>query len=200
MTEPLASTGVDTPAEMPPGGPLAPADAERLRRLFEDHFDFAWRFLTRQGLDPAEIDDVVQDGLLIMVRKAPVHLTPSEERAYLCGVIRRIAMAVRRKRRVYEDPEAAELRDPAPGLDELVDRQRACSTLDQILARLSEELRSVFVLHEIEQMTMIDIASALAIPAGTVASRLRRARELFAAEIAGWWELSPAEIPGRRQT
>ena len=40
--------------------------------------------------------------------------------------------------------------------------------------------RAVFVLHEIEEMTLSEIASALTIPQGTVASRLRKARRLFA--------------------
>jgi hypothetical protein len=42
------------------------------------------------------------------------------------------------------------------------------------------ELRSVFTLFELEQMTMLQIAGLLELPQGTVASRLRRARELFA--------------------
>ena len=44
---------------------------------------------------------------------------------------------------------------------------------------MSEELRAVFVLHDIERLTMADIADALELKPGTVASRLRRAREDF---------------------
>jgi len=41
----------------------------------------------------------------------------------------------------------------------------------------------VFVLYEIEQLTSVEIADIVGVPAGTVASRLRRAREDFQARI-----------------
>jgi RNA polymerase sigma-70 factor (ECF subfamily) len=44
---------------------------------------------------------------------------------------------------------------------------------------LSLELRAVFVLYELEDFTMAEIARTLELPPGTVASRLRRARETF---------------------
>ncbi|MFT3771354.1 MAG: sigma factor-like helix-turn-helix DNA-binding protein [Minicystis sp.] len=43
------------------------------------------------------------------------------------------------------------------------------------------DLRAVFVLFELEQATMAEIAAMLDLPPGTVASRLRRAREHFQA-------------------
>ena len=53
-----------------------------------------------------------------------------------------------------------------------------------MLAELPLELRAVFVLYELEQMTMAEIAESLALPPGTVASRLRRARSSFEALAA----------------
>jgi RNA polymerase sigma-70 factor (ECF subfamily) len=44
---------------------------------------------------------------------------------------------------------------------------------------MRDDLRTVFVLHDIEGLTMAEIADALALNPGTVASRLRRAREDF---------------------
>ena len=44
---------------------------------------------------------------------------------------------------------------------------------------MSEELRSVFILHTFEELTMAEIAELLELPPGTVASRLRRARGMF---------------------
>ena len=48
-----------------------------------------------------------------------------------------------------------------------------------MLESLPLDLRTVFVLYELEELTMVDIARALEIPTGTVASRLRRARQAF---------------------
>jgi RNA polymerase sigma-70 factor (ECF subfamily) len=46
------------------------------------------------------------------------------------------------------------------------------------------DLRTVFVLFEIEEITMAEIAALTGLPSGTVASRLRRAREEFRIQAA----------------
>jgi RNA polymerase sigma-70 factor (ECF subfamily) len=51
--------------------------------------------------------------------------------------------------------------------------------LDELLAALSPELRRVFVLANVEQCAIVEIAELEGIPQGTAASRLRRAREQF---------------------
>lgn len=48
--------------------------------------------------------------------------------------------------------------------------------LEQALARIDPELRSIFLLREVEGLSYHDIAAALSIPEGTVGSRLNRAR------------------------
>jgi RNA polymerase sigma-70 factor (ECF subfamily) len=63
--------------------------------------------------------------------------------------------------------------------------------LDDLVAQLPDDTRPVFVLFELEGMTMASIAGCLDLPAGTVASRLRRARELFAAQVARLEARSP---------
>jgi RNA polymerase sigma-70 factor (ECF subfamily) len=61
----------------------------------------------------------------------------------------------------------------------LLDERRRLELLDGLLARLPEDLAEVFVLFELEELTMAEIARLLDLPPGTVASRLRRARERF---------------------
>ena len=65
--------------------------------------------------------------------------------------------------------------------DEAIDARRRRRWLDDVLDSLTEEHRAVLVLVDIEEQTMADASDALGIPPGTVASRLRRARELFEA-------------------
>ncbi len=69
--------------------------------------------------------------------------------------------------------------DPGPGLEDRIDQARARATVESILDAMPLELRAVFVLFELEQVTMAEIATLLDLPRGTVASRLRRAREHF---------------------
>jgi RNA polymerase sigma-70 factor (ECF subfamily) len=56
--------------------------------------------------------------------------------------------------------------------------------LDEVLDALPMDLRAPFVLFELEELSTAEIAAMLSVPAGTVASRLRRAREEFRAIVA----------------
>jgi RNA polymerase sigma-70 factor (ECF subfamily) len=57
------------------------------------------------------------------------------------------------------------------------DREEARELLARALEKLAPELRAVFLLREVERLPYSEIAAALEIPMGTVASRLNRARE-----------------------
>jgi len=72
---------------------------------------------------------------------------------------------------------------PLPSPDELTDQKRAREALDLLLERLEMDTRTVFVLFELDGFTVPEIADVLAIPLGTAASRLRRAREHFQALV-----------------
>jgi RNA polymerase sigma-70 factor (ECF subfamily) len=77
-----------------------------------------------------------------------------------------------------------EVLDASPSPEEVADQHRARALLDEVLDAMSMELRAVFVLFELEEMQTSEIAAVLDLPAGTVASRLRRAREEFQGIVA----------------
>ena len=68
---------------------------------------------------------------------------------------------------------------PEPNAEQLLERRQARALLDQLLDEMPEDLRVVFVLFELEELSTPQIAELCALPIGTVASRLRRAREEF---------------------
>lgn len=157
----------------------------RLRRMVGDHFDFAWRSLVRLGVPPADADDAAQQVFLVASERLS-DIADGDERAFLFGTCLKIASRHRRtleRRRESGEPVPPSLPDPAPNAEELCDRAKARVVLDRVLDRLPLDVRAVFVLFELEQQTMAEIARTLALPPGTVASRLRRARELFAAAL-----------------
>ena len=158
---------------------------DRLSTMFHHHYDFVWRSVRRLGVPEDAADDAAQEVFVVASRKLDA-IDDGKEKAFLFGTAIRVAAAVRRalQRRRQSCDEQAEPIDAAPALDDLVDRKRAREVLDHLIAQLPEETRPVFVLFELEGMTMAQIASFLDIPAGTVASRLRRARERFAAYVA----------------
>jgi RNA polymerase sigma-70 factor (ECF subfamily) len=170
--------------ELAPGGASTAADASgtsRLAKLVEFHFDFVWRSLRRLGVPEAQADDATQQVWLVVAKRLP-DIAPDRERAFLFGTALRVASDARRAvARLREVPgiEESQAVDPRPRADEVVDQKRARALLDDILEELPMSLRAVFVLYELEEMSVSDIASLLSIPRGTVASRLRRARKEF---------------------
>jgi RNA polymerase sigma-70 factor (ECF subfamily) len=174
-----------------PGGPasvlaLGARDEARLRGLVGEHFDFVWRSLRRLGVPQGEVDDCAQQVFLVAARKlADIQL--GSERAYLFSTSMRVASDARRsrnRRREVADDEAAEPHDPSPDPEEVADQRRARALLDEVLEELPMELRAPFVLFELEEVPTAEIAVMLDVPVGTVASRLRRAREEFHKIIA----------------
>jgi RNA polymerase sigma-70 factor (ECF subfamily) len=188
-----AARGVDSerrPAAAPPSAPVAapraPADPARLRRILDEQFDFVWRSLRRFGLDADRADDAAQQVFVIASRKLDV-IQPGSERSFLFGTAMRVASdmrrsAIRRREVPTEDAGADLVSGDRP--DELLDQRRAREMLDHVLDAMDLDLRSVFVLFELEEMSTAEIAAFLAIPPGTVASRLRRAREEFQEKVA----------------
>lgn len=165
----------------------ARAMPDRLSTLFHEHFDLVWRTVRRLGVPSSVIDDAAQEVFVVAQRKLDL-IEPGKERAFLYGTALRVAADVRRARNRRGDPKDVELDvlpdQETPSVDDLVDRKRQRAMLDEIIARLPDDAREVFVLYELEQLTMAEIATCLEVPAGTVASRLRRARELFEAAVA----------------
>lgn len=157
------------------------SDPRSVSQLVQENFDFVWRSLRRFGLSDADADDAAQQVFIVLARRLP-EIQAGRERAFMFGAALKVASRWRRsekRRREVGSTECDALSSPEPGPEAMVDRRRAAELLDRVLDALDDDLRAVFVLHEIEHLTMAEIAELLAIPHGTVASRLRRAREHF---------------------
>ncbi len=155
--------------------------------MIELHADFVFRALRRLGVPEFAADDASQQVWIVVARKLDI-IDPARERSYLFGTAMRVASEERRARgRRRESPlddDGEAPLDPATGArpstpDQALEERRARAFLDAVLETLPMELRAVFVLYELEELTTPEIARMLEIPLGTAASRLRRAREQF---------------------
>lgn len=169
----------------PSSNAAAQAPADRLRRMVGDHFEGLWLFLRRLGVLEVEIDDAIQEVILIAANRL-ADIAADSERSFLFSTAFRVAAAARRKRagrHEISDEVLSDQHDPAPGPDALSDQARARAMLDAVLAQMPIDLRAVFVLYEIDERTMSEIATLLDLAPGTVASRLRRARLHFDTQV-----------------
>lgn len=165
--------------------PIPAVAVERVTALVEAHYDFVWRTLCFVGLDDAAAEDGAQQVMCILARRID-DVAPGAERSFLFSTAMRVAGTLRRTSGRH--PESAEedleaIVAATPSAEELVDDRRAHEVLRQVLDAMPVELRIVFVLYEIEEMTMREIAETLGIPPGTAASRLRRGRGAFQAIV-----------------
>lgn len=159
----------------------SPLDKTDVSRLVADNADFVWRSVRRLGVPESLADDATQQVFVVLMSKVETIL-PGRERAFLFGVAMNVASHVRRslaRRREVAESASFEVVDASPLPDAALDRRRARALLDLVLDELELDLRTIFVMAELEEMSMADIADVLQLPAGTAASRLRRAREEF---------------------
>jgi RNA polymerase sigma-70 factor (ECF subfamily) len=167
------------------GFPMGRARAARFRELVDQQFEFVWRSVRRLGVPPADADDAAQEVFLVAAKNLD-NIPAESERAFLFGTSLRVASTRRRSaRRRPEELDAASDERAGGALDpeELAELARARPLLQEILDGMNDELRAVFVLAEVEELPVREIAELLGVPQGTVSSRLRSAREKFHAGI-----------------
>lgn len=152
------------------------ADHLRLERMFTSYHAAVWRILRRRGLSSAAAADATQEAFAMAVERLD-EIAPENEKSFLIRNALQVARTMGRREQKWQleedmDERGAEMR--------AADQRRANIELcDLALSKVAPELAEVFVLFELEEMSSPEIAQLLGIPLGTVASRLRRAREEF---------------------
>ncbi|MBX3212093.1 MAG: sigma-70 family RNA polymerase sigma factor [Labilithrix sp.] len=155
--------------------------------VYREHFAFVWRSARRLGVGEASIDDVVQEVFVIVHRRLGEFEGRSALRTWLFGITLRVArdhrrQAARKRPEAAVDPDT--LRATSPGPAEAMERAEAARVLHAILDEMDDDRREVFVMAELEQMTMPDIAETLGVNVNTAYARLRAARQAFEAALA----------------
>jgi len=153
--------------------------------MAKQHYAFIWRSLRRLGVQPQSVDDAAQQVFVLAAEKVG-RIAPGCERPYLFQTAVRITMSIRRtyaqRREAMLGEALEEVVDPEPLPDARAELLQQRRYLDELLDTLPMDQRTVFVLFEIECMETAEISAVVGIPIGTVASRLRRARETFRRE------------------
>jgi RNA polymerase sigma-70 factor (ECF subfamily) len=161
-----------------------PARDALLAELLRQHYGTVWRTLRRVGIDADRVDDAAQEVFIVLSRKLEF-IEEGRERNYLLSASLRVAANFRRahraRREVLDDRVLEDQTDPVPSADRLIEQKRLREVLDEVLERFPADIRTAFVLFELEGLSVPEIAELTETKVGTVSSRLRRARELFLA-------------------
>lgn len=160
-----------------PASPTEPARSYSFAEIFRDHARYLWRALLGLGVRPGDVDDVCQEVFLIVHRRLP-EFDGRALRSWLYAICLRVASEYRRSARVRREVSVAELPEALSPAGQ-VEAVFAGELGEQLLAALDgldDEKREAFVLYEIEELPLREVAESLGCPLQTAYSRLQAAR------------------------
>ena len=155
--------------------------------VFAAHAGYVLGLLRRLGVREADVEDVAQDVFLVVHERLPGFQHRSSLKTWICGICLRKASNYRRRARHQRERLPGDL--PERGVEggqeaQLAARQHG-ARLMAVLEELPDRQREVFVLFEIEELPMVDVARALGCPRFTASPRLRAARRALRARFGG---------------
>jgi RNA polymerase sigma-70 factor (ECF subfamily) len=152
----------------------------RFELLAMPHLDAAFNLARWLTGNTADAEDVVQDAYLRAFRYLDA-FRGENFRVWLLTIVRNSFLNWlkdnRSGRQIFQ-PTPAEMdwADPTPSAEAMLLDRVDSETLNKLMTQLPAEYREILILREIEDLSYKDIAAVTAIPAGTVMSRLSRAR------------------------
>ena len=134
-----------------------------------------WRYLRRLANSDDVASDLSQDTWIRVLRGIGALREPGKLRPWLFGIARRVAMDRLRFEYVRRGADDVEI-DELPADDATQDLEVDLAAIDTALAVLPVSEREMLTLFYLRELSLAEIAALLAMPVGTVKSRLYRAR------------------------
>ena len=142
-----------------------------------------WRYLRRLTNSDDAAADLAQDTWLKVLRGIASLREPASLRPWLFGIARRVAMDRLRRQYTRAVDADAVLEDlPAPIVDDL---DSDLASLEAGMSTLPLRERETLALFYLRELSIEQIAVLSDVPAGTVKSRLFRARQLLRDQLTG---------------
>ncbi|HUL67636.1 MAG TPA: sigma-70 family RNA polymerase sigma factor [Burkholderiaceae bacterium] len=162
------------------------SNRQAFERLVMPHLDAAYNLARWLLRSEQAAEDAVQEASMRAFRYVD-SLRGEDARPWLLGIVRNTCFTTLERARNgprqvdFDDAEfEAALGAADPGQSDpaaQLQRSRTRMQIDAAIRALSPPLREVIVLRELEELEYAQIAKIVAVPIGTVMSRLARARE-----------------------
>ena len=165
--------------------PESAAGAPQFDDVYQAHAQTVARWLSRLAGPGADVEDLTQEVFVVVARRLPAYRPDSQISTWLFSIAARIAANDRRRRRIRQfwtrlQPSLDDHARPGDAMpsDALEQRERR-HRLYKTLGRLSERQRRAFVLFELEEMSIAEVAQLMGLKLGNVRVLLHRARAAF---------------------
>jgi RNA polymerase sigma-70 factor (ECF subfamily) len=168
------------------GAPVACVGQSRcIADVFRECAPYAWRVLRRLGVSEADANDVCQEVFITVHRRLSEFEGRSSIRTWVYEICVRCAADYRKRMRRRRDVACASPPEVMveAGQEHEASVREAMAVLDRLLDGIDDDKREVFVLYEVEELPMVDIAEAVGCPLQTAYSRLHAARREVEAAV-----------------
>ena len=179
------------PVPRPPGPKTRGLMSELMSRIALDRSDEAFRglfmaygprikaYMMRRGADPATAEELAQETLLTVWRKAETYSAErGQPTAWIFTIARNLRIDRLRREVAWQElteEQAAAIRDDGALPDEVASERQRQGRVQAVLAGLPEDQRQVIAMAFIDGLSHSEIADKLTLPLGTVKSRIRLA-------------------------
>jgi len=167
--------------------PAPGAEIPVFQDVYARHAAFVWRTLRRLGVREADVEDVAQETFVVVHRKLSEFNGLSSIKTWVFGICIKMASDYRRRAHIRKEEAVAEVPDThlAPPQPEAIARTQARALLDRALDELDDDKRATFVLFELEQLPMQEVADTTGVPLQTAYARLYAARKIIESFVRG---------------
>jgi RNA polymerase sigma-70 factor (ECF subfamily) len=163
--------------------PPVPTPGSTCLEAFEREIDYIFATLQRLGAWPSEIEDLAQEVFIVLHRHWPTLDTDRPLRPYLFGVAFRIVCAHRRHRLREIPCPAFDAYDDAPSPEGSLQSKESITLLLTALERVPLARRAVVIMHDLDDMAIVEVARTLSISRFGAYARLRKGRRELTAAV-----------------
>lgn len=151
---------------------LKERDADALHHWVHNHYDGIYRLLRHLTRQTDVAEDLAQQTFIVALQALPKFRGESSQKTWLHKIAFREYIGWRRKRRLFYPIEMLGAKED-PGFRQVEQGE----ALLQALHQLPSALREAFLLFEVQQLSIEEIAEVTSSPVGTVKSRIHHARQ-----------------------
>jgi len=183
---PAPAAGLDEAAEARLVALVAAGDLRAFELLYKLYHPRLTRFIGRMARRPAVVDEVLDDTLLVVWRRADSYNGRSKVATWIFAIAYRKTLKALQRLDEPADDEAGEDRiEPGPGPEQQLDLAQVRRALKAAMGQLTPEHRAVIDLTYFHGLACREIAEIVGCPVDTVKTRMFHARRRLKALLPG---------------